>query len=104
MAPVNVSTGSEGEYTLDDDKAVIFSGIYNSDNPLINFTEYKTGRFFRFTFKNNTKVWKDGYSGRTSINKIKFGSPFYTKKVTPLTNTKIITKTGSWEERRDGDY
>lgn len=40
MAPVNVSTGSEGEYTLDDDKAVIFSGVYNSDNPLINFTEY----------------------------------------------------------------
>ncbi|KAH0789177.1 Immuno-dominant variable surface antigen-like [Histomonas meleagridis] len=95
---------SNTEENLESESSIVWGGYYESLNPAISIGEKTKGRYLRLKFHNNTKTWKDGHKGRTSIREVKVGYQFYTQKVIPITNTKVITKSSKWLETRAGPY
>ncbi|KAH0790590.1 Immuno-dominant variable surface antigen-like [Histomonas meleagridis] len=95
---------SNSEEKLKLDSSIVWKGYYQSSNPTISLGKVNKGKYLKLKFYNNTKTWKDGRKGRTSISELKVGYQFYTHKVIPITNTKVIKKSSKWLETRAGPY
>ena len=114
IAPYNYSVVQSGNetippyksdnYSLEHNESLVYSGIYNTATPYIQLDKSTNGRYLRIEFHNNSKLWKDNNKGQTSISSIEIGHRIIGKKIVPITNTKIIEKSGTWKETRSGFY
>ncbi|OHS99001.1 hypothetical protein TRFO_34611 [Tritrichomonas foetus] len=108
VAPYNYTVTNESyspsNYSLNHNESIVWIGNYSSTNSIIDLTKEATGRYFRLTFYNNSRRWKDNHAGRTSLNEIEIGRIVYPTKVIPMTNTKMIEKSIGWRETRAGCY
>lgn len=82
---------------------IINNQIYKTSNPYFHFNPPRTGRYLQIKVLTNTKKWKDGWAGRSSISSVEVGTMIPKSKVLPSTFSKL-NYSGDWKKTYDGFY